>query len=232
MKNPEYYNYYKPRKRLWWIPLVAVLVCVIGVAVYKSLSAKSEPAPAPASDTAATENGVRITEDGNLRRAEVDGTVHWILAGEYEGEYRLQRIRFHLFSETPAPLYGVTDIPVEEPAEVHPDFPQATVMTVEDYAETCALWGVEQLWTEPGSSVLVLAQAEPGAQELELHLADVRIDGSVATVYLQADFSGSGPTTAGYMLTLPVSSSVLDVQVVPVMSQAAFDALMQSRTAP
>ena len=215
--NSEYYNYYRPRKRLWWLPLAVLLLCVLGYNVYRAVR------PNEGESTAADTSSLR--QDGNLRTAELDGTRVWVLDREYAGDYALQRIRIVPEGETREPLYGVTDLPAAEPRAAAEAFSRQEVMDPAQYAAFCAELGVEPAFDGQSGAYLVLAAAGPGTEGLDFRLADVRVDGDAATVFLRAAYTGSGPDAAAWVLTVPAEASVRRVTLVPVLTQEEFEAL-------
>lgn len=200
MKPTEYYNYPRRRYRMWWLPLVLVLLLVIGTAILRGCGVD---VPAPGGSSGADPKPERDYTHTVL----LDGTLYHVLDREYDGPFALQSVCF-IHQPREDNMDGEALVPVADDVSVPVSFPRETVLDADAYDAFCHTWGLKPAFPEHEGSYAVIARAVADSEKFALQLGDVQIRDGRLTVLLRDRFSGVSSDSAGYVLTIPVPASV------------------------
>ena len=188
MKPNEYYNYARPPRRAWWLPLVIVLLLTPIIYVFRACEDK----PTDASDP--SQQVVSTVEAGRWHTVLSNGTLYKVLDREYAGDFDVQTLRLTAADKA---------------------FDCEAVMTAEEYRAFCTRWGLTPAFSAHTGRYAVVAHTEAQAQAVEVQLGDVTVKDAAVTLLLRARFSGSAEDSAAYVLTVPVDAAVTALEVEP-----------------
>ena len=188
MKPNEYYNYAKPPRKAWWLPLVIVLILTPILSVFRSCEDK----PADASD--ASQQVASTVEAGLWHTALSNGTLYKVLDREYAGDFDVQTLRLTAADAA---------------------FDCEAVMTAEEYKAFCTRWGLTQAFPAHAGRFAVVAHTEAQTGGVEVQLGDVTVKDAAVTLLLRGRFSGTAEDSAAYVLTVPVDAAVTALEVEP-----------------
>ena len=206
MRPSEYYNYPKRNYRLWWLPLV--LIPVLAIFGFRGCGGENvTPSTAPT-------GGQTGVAEQNYHTVLAEGQLWYVLDREYEGDFDLQTVRF--LEEPPADgPEGEIPIPLAG-GQIPGDFPREAVLDREAYLAYCDTWGLTPAFPDHDGPYAVLARVGEHASRAEVQVADAAAEGSTLRLLVRARFSGAGPDSPGFVLTVPVPASVTALEVVPV----------------
>lgn len=220
MKPTEYYNYPRRRYRMWWLPLVLILVLVIGGAVLRGCGVD---VPVPGGNS---EAGPRNDRD-YTHTVLIDGTLYHVLDRAYDGPFSLQTLAF-IHAPREDNMDGEVLVPVADDVSVPISFPREAVLDADAYDAFCHTWGLKPAFPEHDGSYAVIARAEPGSRQFDLQLGDVQIRGESVTVLLRASFSGVSSDSVGFVLTIPVPASVKELKTEVVYDEKELETIRKS----
>ncbi len=229
------------RLRLRAVTAAALGLCVLGLGAFLLWKLPRHPGPSPAGlgETSAAEPGVPTDQPLPGFAAEPencspqvlpDGETIWVLKGDWQGEYDVQKLSF------PGPENEDSVLmPDPHPFSPVPEgFVLQEVLDYDAYAAWCgayAEYGLRQVYTDPALRYLVISYAAGIRCTVDLRLAEVTGTGSAAEVWLWDRFDGYyGSGGSGYALTIPVPAAVeaLTVHQVYTASEAEDQRLWHS----
>ena len=199
------------KKRLWWLPLVLIMVCVLGTWLY-SLIQPGETDPA----------------GGLIRQEIVDGQSYDVLERESSGTFSLHKVCFCADPESGAEA-DVRYLPYDGDQGLPEGFAQAQIMSQDLYEAYCETWG---LTPEYQGRVAVIACAAPGAARVELQVGDILQAADTAVIWLRDRAYGEGNDAPGFVLVFPVEKEVQKLDVCPLYSSEEVEALRQTGQLP
>ena len=215
MKPTEYYNYPRRRYRMWWLPLVLILVLVIGGAILRGCGV-DVPAPSGAAGTDPK------NEQAFTHTVLIDGKLYHVLDREYEGPFALQTVLF-IHEPREDNMDGEVLVPVADDISVPISFPRETVMDPDAYDAFCHTWGLKPAFPEHDGNYAVIACAGSGSNRFEVQIGDVQIQDDHMTVLLRDRFNGFSPDSTGFVLTVPVPASVKDLNTEALYNEQEID---------
>lgn len=209
MKPYDYYNYAKPRRKIWWLPLALVLLLVAVSWIVRSCGSEDE-APLPTGPSALP---VGPVEQG-WHTVLIDGTLYNVLDRDDLCEYDLQRICFApAGSELPA--WADLQIPQTGLAAFPEDFPLQAVLDRADYEALCRRWGLRPAFPLHEGRFAVILAARSGSAEPQLRVGGLRLRGSAVTAVLRERYARRDDHAAGYALVFPVPDSAAELKLEP-----------------
>ena len=219
----------------------ALGLCVLGLGAFLLWKLPRHPGLTPAGpgETSSADPGVPTDQTLPSFAAEPencspqvlpDGETIWVLKGDWQGEYDVQKLSFPGPENEDAVL-----MPSDPPLSPVPEgFVRQEVLDYDAYAAWCgayAEYGLRQAYTDPARRYLVISYAAGIRCTIDLRLAEVTGSGSAAEVWLWDRLDGYyGAGGSGYALTIPVPAAVetLTVRQVYTASEAEDQRLWHS----
>ncbi len=134
-----------------------------------------------------------------------DGEQIWVLDRDYDGEFDLQSLSF------PSSDPGGNALPR---GAIPEGFVQQAVLDCESYAAWCTACGVRQAYDDPTKHYLLIACTREFASGAYARLADVKLQGKKALVWLWDSVEGYYPeASAAYVLTVPVAAEAEELEL-------------------
>ena len=199
------------KKRLWWLPLAIIMVCVLGTWLYSLVF-----------------SGGREPDRGVIRQEIVDGQSYDVLEQAFQGDFQVKKV---CFLADPASGAGaeVLCLPLGQDGTVPEGFAQAKIMDQALYEAYCRTWGLTPAFR---GKVAVIACAVPGAADTELQVGDLIQAADTATVWLRDRAQGEGAGAAGFVLVFPVDRAVQKLNICPLYTPEEVEALGRGEALP
>lgn len=199
------------KKRLWWLPLAIIMVCVLGTWLYSLVfSGGMEP------------------DRGVIRQEIVDGQSYDVLEQAFQGDFQVKKV---CFCSDPEAGVGaeVLYLPRGEDSAVPEGFVQAKIMDQALYTAYCETWGFTPAFQ---GRVAVIACAAPGAADTAYQVGDIVQAADTATIWLRDRAVGEGPDAPGFVLVFPVDRAVDKLNVCPLYSPEEVETLRETGIGP